>query len=855
MISFDLRHRSRGDETRRELLALLAAGLACVSILTLRLVQSDRLGTTSALGLSGPTPSLLLLMALVTGAAFAAGALAFVLTQRARAEARTAITTASDLRRELVMAEAVFKAEPQALVYWEHNAGLRVVTHTLSTVSGVPATAPELLRFGGWLDDRSASELKSALDRLFEDGASFNLFLKTRSGGDLEADGRAAGRRAVLRFRDVAGYKHDLVHIIDKQRQMVRDVAASRTLLDTLPMPVWLRDETARIAWVNDAYVKAVEAEHQNEVIDRQIELLETRQRTQINGRLLERGSAKERMGVIVQGERKVHDIITVAHETSEAAVAIDVDELETKKGELDRQNFAHEETLDRVSTAVAIFNANHQLTFFNVAFSRLWELDPNWLQRGPTHPEILDRLRELSRLPQVSDYRIWKQDLLAATTKRRDVEDMWYLPDGRMLEVASEQRADGSTTYLYDDKSEQLALESRYKTMNQVLRETLDSLREGVAVFATDSRLRLFNAAFANLWRLPPAELNQGPRVNELVETVSDLTEPGDEHWTKIKTCVQTLSGEYRSLSGTMQRKDDSYLDYAAIPLPDGGTLVTFSDATATRGYQRALLQRNEALVDADRIKNNFIGHISYQLRTPLTDIMGFSELLQSPHTGELNDRQREYLGAISASSNRLHSIIDSIIDLASMDAGTIDLDVADVDVHAAIHDAVGGIRDRASRMNVTIDIGISDDLKTFRADGHRVRQILSNLVANAVGFSQGGDTVYVSAWRDPQNVVFEVMDQGAGISPEDRDHVFDRFVSQSRGSKHRGPGLGLSIVKSVTELHGGTYELDSTENEGTRVTVRLPHDASTVARARSSGGETVIEGALEPKKLVSGR
>ncbi|MEO1718820.1 MAG: HAMP domain-containing sensor histidine kinase, partial [Pseudomonadota bacterium] len=219
------------------------------------------------------------------------------------------------------------------------------------------------------------------------------------------------------------------------------------------------------------------------------------------------------------------------------------------------------------------------------------------------------------------------------------------------------------------------------------------------------------------------------------------------------------------------------------------------------------------------------------------------------------LNDRQREYLGAISASSNRLHSIIDSIIDLASMDAGTIDLDVADVDVHAAIHDAVGGIRDRASRMNVTIDIGISDDLKTFRADGHRVRQILSNLVANAVGFSQGGDTVYVSAWRDPQNVVFEVMDQGAGISPEDRDHVFDRFVSQSRGSKHRGPGLGLSIVKSVTELHGGTYELDSTENEGTRVTVRLPHDASTVARARSSGGETVIEGALEPKKLVSGR
>ncbi|MEM1306771.1 MAG: ATP-binding protein, partial [Pseudomonadota bacterium] len=514
-----------------------------------------------------------------------------------------------------------------------------------------------------------------------------------------------------------------------------------------------------------------------------------------------------------------------------ETAVAIDVDELQTKQGELDRQTQTHEETLDRVATGVAIFNENQQLTFFNQAYAELWQLDPNWLERGPTHAEILDRLRELSRLPHQSDYRAWRQDLLSAPNKRREVADLWYLPDGRMFDVASEQRDGGSVTYLFDDCTEHHALRRNYETANQVMRETLDSLREGVAVFATDSRLTLFNTAFANQWRLPPSMLGQRPRINELVDSVAPLVRDGAGVWSKLIACVQTLSGEGRTMSGQMERVDGSHLDYAAIPLPDGGTLVTFSDTTATRRLQQTLVERNEALMAADKIKNNFISHVSYELRTPLTDIIGFSELLESPRTGDLNDRQREYLGAVGASSRQLRSVIDNILDLASIDAGAIDLDIADVDVRATITSAIDGIKERAGRARVTIDVGVSDDLRSFRADAQRVRQVLYNLVSNAIGFSQPGDTVYVSAWRDPSHVVFEVLDDGAGIDAEDHDRMFDRFVSHSRGSKHRGAGLGLSIVKSVTELHGGRVDLTSEPGKGTRVTVRLPHDASGAA------------------------
>jgi len=115
------------------------------------------------------------------------------------------------------------------------------------------------------------------------------------------------------------------------------------------------------------------------------------------------------------------------------------------------------------------------------------------------------------------------------------------------------------------------------------------------------------------------------------------------------------------------MVRPDGSVIDFTAVPLPDGATLVNFADVTASKRIERALAERNEALVEADRLKNQFISHVSYELRTPLTNIIGFSELLSSPRAGELNQKQREYVSDISSSSKTLLSIIDDILDFAT--------------------------------------------------------------------------------------------------------------------------------------------------------------------------------------------
>ncbi|MBU2533645.1 MAG: HAMP domain-containing histidine kinase, partial [Alphaproteobacteria bacterium] len=254
------------------------------------------------------------------------------------------------------------------------------------------------------------------------------------------------------------------------------------------------------------------------------------------------------------------------------------------------------------------------------------------------------------------------------------------------------------------------------------------------------------------------------------------------------------------------------------------GGTLITFADVTVSKSYERALIERNEALIAADKLKSQFISHVSYELRTPLTNIIGFSEMLAEPYSGTLTDRQRDYVGDIRESSQTLLAIINDILDLATIDAGALELKPKPTKIQPVIESALLGVKERAGRARLTLEIATSDDVDEIIADEDRLRQLLYNLLANAVGFSKPEDVVRLSCWLDSGDVVFSIEDQGVGIPKEDLERVFDRFESQSRGSKHRGAGLGLSIVKSLIDLHGGTMSLASEDGKGTKVTVRLP-------------------------------
>lgn len=805
------------QNTRVELVMLALASLAVVTVLTATLASGRRIVEEG--GLPGGA---WLLAVLVAVAGVGTVYLLYQGVTTMRRQARRAQDESRELRRALAAAEALIKAEPQVLMHWEQGRGISVVTNTLTGVPGLPANTGELVRFNFWLDQKSNVALKAALDGLLSEGRAFNLILKTAAGGHVEADGRAAGGRAVLRFKDVAGYKRDLSVILDQHMRLARDVRSSRALLSALPHPAWLLDASGRLTWVNSAYVKAVDAESEAEVVDGQIQLLESRQRKQV-ARVLKTGQTfKERLPLVVGSERKMHEVSVLPLGDATAGAAIDVADLESAKGKMDRQIAAYDRTLDRVATAVAIFNAEQKLTFFNAAYQKLWQLDADWLATGPTDGAVLDRLRELGRLPEVVKYREWKANVLRCYKDETEHEDWWHLPDGRDLHVMAAQRPDGGVTYLYKDETERLALESRYNALIGVQTETLNSLKEGVAVFGTDGRLKLHNSAFAAIWKLSRPQLAESPHIDEFIR-VTQVLHGEMSTWNEISRAVTSFE-EREPLEGQMIRPDSSVIDYAVTPLPDGGTLLTFVDVTDSKRYERALIEKNEALVTADKLKNQFIGHISYELRTPLTNIIGFSELLANPIFGVLTPRQREYLDDIAFSSKTLLAIIDDILDLSAIDAGGLELKLAPVDVAAVIDQAINGVRERAARARLTLDIAVADDAVTFMADEQRVRQVLYNLLSNAVGFSKPEGVVHLSCWREGGTMVFSVEDEGVGIPKEQQARIFERFESRSQGGKHRGAGLGLSIVKSLIDLHGGEMTLDSEPGKGTKVTVRFP-------------------------------
>ena len=802
--------------TSRELLMLLLASLACALVLTAGVVQGAG-STVNGLGIA---------QLVVIGLTAVGGLAASIFVLRAagtmRSQVRSAQNEAASLKRQLAVAEAVIGGEPQILILWDTGLQPRVVCNTLRGVVGLPAEDAHIVSFSSWLDQASASRFEEALDGLLRIGRPFNMILRTVAGIHLETDGRASSGRAVLRIRDVAGYKRDISRIIDGHEGLARDIRSSRAILNALPMPVWFCDHEGRLTWTNEAYAATVEASS-DEVVEKQIELLEQRQREGLLKALNTTPRFRRRINLLFGNERRVHDLMAVRLQNTVAIAAVDVTELELAQSELNQQSEAFDRTLNHVATAIAIFNAERRLVFANEAYVNLWGLDPQWLRAQPRDTELFDRLRELGRLPEVVNYREWRNTILDGNETISEADRWWHLPGERIVQLISEQRPDGGVTHLYIDETERLALESELKATLRVQSETIDGLKEGVAVFATDGRLKLWNSAFATIWQIDTDLLESGPHIDDIVERSTSLHEDADV-WARLKESATALPDERVPFDGQMLRRDSSVVDFSVMPLPDGATLITFADVTASRRYERALVERNEALETAARMKNQFIGHVSYELRTPLTNIIGFTDLLGSSHLGELSDKQREYLQDISSSSNTLLSIIDGILDLATIDAGALELEVEYIDVREVIDSAIRGVQERAARAHLTLDLAIADDVKTFVADKARIRQVLYNLLSNAVGFSNEGETVLVTCWRETHEVILQVEDRGVGIPQEAQQRVFERFESDSRGQKHRGAGLGLSIVKSVVELHGGIMQLESAPGVGTRVTVRLP-------------------------------
>lgn len=728
----------------------------------------------------------------------------------------------------LIEVEGNFRAltslEPVCCLLWRDDVP-RLVLHTLPPRLGVPAKLPQLLRFGAWLHPDDAGRIATSVEHLQKTGEAFVANASTIEGHVLEVSGAVAGADMILRFKPFSPVNAELVRLIGENKRLKQSLDDRESLLDTLPVPVWLRDHRGALTWVNAAYATAVNTKGCEDVLRQQIELFEMRQRAELSRKMQLKKPARLRLQTIVDGHVQIYDTVAAPLARGSCGAALDVASLATAQGELERQMAAHSRTLNKVSTGVAIFGADKKLAYSNEALAKIWKLDEGWLEHKPLATEFLDLLRQRRLLPEQSNYRKWRDGRILAWDGSRILDELWHLPDGRTVHFVTDHRDDGGVTFLFDDVTEKLALERQYHNLIEGQRETLDHLSEGIAVFGPDGRLQLFNPAFQSLWKLPASTLQGRPHLEEIVSHCKGASRD-DRLWEAAREAITGIPEARDTFSGTMERLDQTHLAYAGTPLPDGGTLLTFVDISDSKRIEVILLERNEALEAADRLKTAFLSHVSYELRTPLTSIIGFTDMLADSHTGTLTEKQKEYLSDIKTSSQVLLTIINDILDLAVIDAGALDLKLAPIAIKEIIEAAELGVRDRLSRMKLHLDIHIANGADVVMADANRLTQVLYNLLSNAIGFSTEGGTITLGCRREKNGVTFSVQDTGLGIPEDEQASVFDRFQTRSQGSRHRGAGLGLSLVKSLVELHNGRIDLRSTPGAGTTVTIFLPDD-----------------------------
>jgi len=261
---------------------------------------------------------------------------------------------------------------------------------------------------------------------------------------------------------------------------------------------------------------------------------------------------------------------------------------------------------------------------------------------------------------------------------------------------------------------------------------------------------------------------------------------------------------------------------------------LKTFADqaviAIQNARLFREIQEKSAQLEVANRHKSEFLANMSHELRTPLNAIIGFSEVLGERYFGELTGKQDEYVKDIHSSGRHLLSLINDILDLSKIEAGRMELDLADFDLKSALENALTLVKERAQRHGIALKVEIAAALGTIHADERKFKQIMLNLLSNAVKFTPEGGTVSVAASANGTVAEISVTDTGVGIAPEDQPAVFEEFKQVGRDSarKAEGTGLGLPLTKRFVELHGGAIRLESAPGKGATFTFTIPLRAS---------------------------
>jgi signal transduction histidine kinase len=708
-------------------------------------------------------------------------------------------------------------------------------------LDNVPQFLSELDTGDRGLTAEQLAELSENVRRTQKTAAPFRMVATPRGStrslalrGHLADPQVSPGGAALVWVFDFSDSESELVKLREEASRAREDFTALVSLIEAAPMPMWFRAPDGRIRLVNSAYVAAVGGESAEKVVADGTELVEVvdgQSAAQVAMQAAARKQPVERMvSVTIAGQRRAFRVSDLPlGKEGIAGYAVDLEDMEELGRSFRAFREAQRSMLDLLSAGVAQFDARRQLVFANQPFQRIFALTPAAMQNPPPFERMLDLARDTGRVPEARDFPAWRREKAGWFAISEAQEEAWPLADGTHLRVVAQPVPDGGLLLIAEDRTEQLRLSAIRDTLLRTRTATFDSLFESVAVFAPDGRMQLWNRRFADEWGLENDFLDTHPHIEELLARIGERLERPAQAMA-VGEVVRGATLDRKETGGRrVTLADGRTVEFAGVPLPDGNGLLIVLDITDSQKAEDALRERNAALLEADAVKTRFLATMSYELRTPLTSIGGFTELLQAGLGGELSEAGQEYVAAILASVGRLGEHIENLLDLSQSEAGLLPLAREEIELMPF---ATALVKEREARIRdsgLTLDLRGDKSAGTISGDRRRLGRAIGHLVDNAIAATPSGGRILVDLSRqrvggkDMARIV--VSDNGPGMDAAARARALDGLKLSADGKTvERRQGLGLPLARQLIEAHGGTLELFSEPGQGTAAIVDLP-------------------------------
>jgi PAS domain S-box-containing protein len=511
------------------------------------------------------------------------------------------------------------------------------------------------------------------------------------------------------------------------------------------------------------------------------------------------------------------------------------------------------ETTFESMSQGFAVYDAELKLVAFNRRFVEMMEYPPGLIQVGVSLEDIL-KFRagrgEFGPATDIDEVLRGRNDARRRGEKYRRER---VLPNGRVITVSSDPMPDGHYVTTYTDITERKRAEEALEESRHRFAGMLEIAGDAIISVDEEQNIEVFNRGAERLFGFEAEEVLGKPLDMLLPRGTADAHRRHVEDFRyspdKLRTMSEPREVQARRKNGEVFPAETSI---SHLELNGKHIFTAFlRDITSWKRTEEELRIAMEEAMAANHAKSEFLANMSHELRTPLNAIIGFSEIMTVGTLGPVgNPKFMEYAKDIKESGRHLLSMIDDILDLSIIEGGKIELHEETVDVAKILHACLALVRTRAEAKEIAITCELLDYLPLLRADGRKVKQIIINLLSNAIKFTDNGGEITLKAWFRPlSGFVLQIADNGIGIALEDIPVVLEPFkqVDSKIGRKYEGAGLGLPLTKSLVEIHGGSFDLQSKLGEGTTVTIRFPaeriihsltHATNTTAAASSGSG-----------------